>query len=67
MTRKHKGALSKSNHEVGDCWELCNIASDDILLDSDTVMLHKRSATNAGSLMTRITCTKEVSSGAEHQ
>lgn len=37
MTHKHKGALSKSNHEVGDCWELCNTASDDILLDGDTV------------------------------
>lgn len=23
--------------EVGYCWELCNIASDDILLDGDTV------------------------------
>ena len=27
----------KSEIEVGYCWELCNIASDDILLDGDTV------------------------------
>ena len=27
----------KRDIEVGYCWELCNIASDDILIDGDTI------------------------------
>lgn len=29
--------LMKRDIEVGYCWELCNIASDDILIDGDTI------------------------------
>lgn len=29
--------LMKREIECGYCWELCNIATDDILIDGDTV------------------------------
>ncbi len=37
VSKKIYCPLMKSEIEVGYCWELCNIASDDILLDGDTV------------------------------
>lgn len=37
VSKKIYCPLMKREIEVGYCWELCNIASDDILLDGDTV------------------------------
>ena len=37
VSKKIYCTLMKKEIEVGYCWELCNIASDDILPDSDTV------------------------------
>lgn len=37
ISKKIYCPLVKREIEVGYCWELCNIASDDILLDGDTV------------------------------
>lgn len=37
VSKKIYCLLMKREIEVGYCWELCNIASDDILLDGDTV------------------------------
>lgn len=37
VSKKIYCLLLQREIEVGYCWELCNIASDDILLDSDTI------------------------------
>lgn len=37
VSKKIYCPLLKKDIEVGYCWELCNIATDDILLAGDTV------------------------------
>lgn len=37
ISKKVSCPLMKRDIEVGYCWELCNIASDDILIDGDTI------------------------------
>lgn len=37
VSKKIYCPLMKREIEVGYCWELCNIATDDILLNDDTV------------------------------
>ena len=37
VSRKHYCPLLQKEIEVGYCWELCNIGTDDILLNGDKV------------------------------
>ena len=37
VSKKHYCPLFEKEIEEGYCWELCNIATDDILLEGDTV------------------------------